>query len=152
MEPILTTTLIALFYYLVLIFFANKIILRKFKPRPQLEEKNDINTIYYILAVNLNIICALFLTQDPIMNYMTFLIKDDFGFFNVLAVGSIILLSNAAAIFISYILASFLSNILKFKDFLFIQPILWFTVNLILLKLTILYYEAYITTQSVTIF
>ena len=152
MEPILTATLIALFYYLVFIFVANKIVVRKFKPKSQKEIEHNQNTIYYILAVNVNIICGLFLTQDPIMNYMTFLITDDFGFFNVLAVGSIILLSNAAAIFISYILASFLSNVLKFKDVPYMQPILWFTVNLILLKLTILYYEAYITTQSVTIF
>lgn len=152
MEPILTAILIALFYYLIFIFAANKIVLRKFRPKPQQEDKDDLKTIYYILAVNINIICALFLTQDPIMNYMTFLIKDDFGFFNVLAAGSIILLSNAIVLFISYILAEALSNLLRFKDFRFILPILWFTINLILLKLTILYYEAYITTQSVTIF
>ena len=152
MEPILTATLIALFYYLVFIFAANKIVLRKFKPKPPLERKDDLNTIYYVLAVNLNIICGLFLTQDPIMNYMTFLIQDDFGFFNVLAAGSIILFSNAVALFISYLLGGALTNLLKFKDFRYMQPILWFTVNLILLKLTILYYEAYITTQSVTIF
>lgn len=152
MEPILTATLIALFYYLIFIFIANRIVLRKFKPKPEREVKDDVRTIYYILAVNINIICALFLTQDPVMNYMTFLIKDDFGFFNVLASGSIILFSNAIALFISYILAEALSNLLKFKNFQFMQPILWLTVNLILLKLIILYYEAYITTQSVTIF
>ena len=152
MEPILTTTLIALFFYLVLIFAANKLILRQFRVKPLVEDKNELIIIYFIFAVNINIICSLFLTQDPLMNYMTYLIKDDFGFLNVLSAGSIILITNAVLLFISYLLASLLSKILRVSEFLFMQPILWVTLNLILLNLTILYYEAYITTHSVTIF
>lgn len=152
MKPILTATLITLFYYLLFIFAANKIVLRKYKPKTKEAGPAEFITIYFVLAVNINIICALFLTQDAIMNYMTFLINDDFGFFNVFASGTIILFANAILLFISNILGSLLSNILKFKDLHFMQPILWITVNLILLKLTILYYEAFINTQSVTIF
>lgn len=151
MEPILTATLIALFYYMVFIFAANKIVLRQFRIKTPKEDTNELVTIYFILAVNINIICSLFLTQDPIMNYMTYLINDDFGFLNVLSAGSIILMTNAASLFISYLLASFLAKIIRVKEFLYMQPILWITVNLILLKLTILYYEAYISTQSITI-
>lgn len=152
MEPILTAILIALFYYLVFIFAANKIVHRKFRIKNLAEDSGSQVTIYFILALNINIVCSLFLTQDPIMNYMTYLIQDDFGFLNVLSAGSIILMVNAVCLFISYVLGSFLNNILRVKEFLYMQPILWISVNLILLKLTTLYYEAYISTHSVTIF
>lgn len=152
MEPILTTTIIAFLYYIVFIFAANKIVLKKFKIKMLEENKNEQTNIYFILAVNINIICSLFLTQEPVMNYMTYLINDDFGFLNILSAGSIILLINAVLLFISYLLGKFIASILRTNEFLFLQPILWVTINLILLKLTNLYYEAYITTQSVTIF
>lgn len=152
MDSILTITLIALFYYLVFIFAANKIVLRKFRMKSLEEDRNQRLSTYFILALNINVICALFLTQDSVMNYMTYLIKDDFRFFNVFTAGSVIIITNAVLIFISYILGSLLTNIIGIKEAFYMHPILWITVNLILLKLTILYYEAYIITQSVTIF
>jgi len=152
MEQILTITIIALFYYLVFVFAANKIVLRKFKTKAQDEDKNHVIVTYFVIALNINIICSLFLTQGPIVNYMTYLINDDFGFLNILSAGSIILFINALLLFISYLLGKFITNMINMKEYFFMQPIFWITINLILLKLTILYYEAYISTQNVTIF
>ena len=152
MEPILTITVISLFYYLVFVFAANKIVLRKFRTKPQEENSKGIIATFSVLALNINIICALFLTQDPILNYMTYLVNDDFGFLNILSAGSIILMINAALLFISFLLGKFIASLIRTNDLFYMQPVLWITINLILLKLTNLYYEAYISTQSVTIF
>lgn len=151
MKPILYTTLITLFYYLALIFAANKIILKKYT-RTKSEESTIGNpSNQMLLAVNLNIIFLLFLTHDSVMNYITYLIGDDSGFFTILSSGSVLILVHGVLLFISFIISKFLSEVIGKNAPSFLHPILWITINLILLKLTFLYYEAYISTKSFTI-
>ncbi|MCM4150014.1 hypothetical protein DHD05_00280 [Arenibacter sp. N53] len=151
MKPILYTTIITLFYYIVLIFAANKIVLKKHK-QVNPEEDNIVNLSNQMLfAVNLNIIFLLFLTHDSVMNYVTYLIGDESGFFNIFSSGSVLILVYGAMLFISFYISKLLSGAIGKNAPSFLLPILWITINLILLKLTSLYYEAYISTQSFTI-
>ena len=149
MKPILYTTIITLFYYIVLIFAVNKIVLKKYK-QVNPEEDNIVNLSNLMLfAVNLNIIFLLFLTHDSVMNYVTYLIGD--GFFNIFSSGSVLILVYGAMLFISFYISKLLSGAIGKNAPSFLLPILWITINLILLKITSLYYEAYISTQSFTI-
>ena len=149
MKPILYTTIITLFYYIVLIFAVNKIVLKKYK-QVNPEEDNIVNLSNLMLfAVNLNIIFLLFLTHDSVMNYVTYLIGDEF--FNIFSSGSVLILVYGAMLFISFYISKLLSGAIGKNAPSFLLPILWITINLILLKITSLYYEAYISTQSFTI-
>ncbi|SMC53769.1 hypothetical protein [Cellulophaga tyrosinoxydans] len=151
MKPILYTTLITMFYYLALIFAANKIMLKKYNKTNTEDSTEAKQSNHMLLAVNLNIIFLLFLTHDSVMNYITYLIGDESGFFTILSSGSLLILVHGILLFISYIISKFLYNIIGKNAPSFLHPILWITINLILLKLTFLYYEAYISTQGFTI-
>ncbi|MUH38325.1 hypothetical protein D9O36_20975 [Zobellia amurskyensis] len=151
MDFILYTTAIALFYYLILLFTANKWVLNKFKNPANIDSNGFSTTAQMVLALNINIICSLFIVHDNVMNYVTFLIGDEASFFNFLSSGAIIILLNIAALGISYLLSKLFSDFIGKDSPVFTRPILWITINLLLLKLTTLYYEAYISTQNFTI-
>lgn len=141
--------LIALFYYLVFFFLANKIALnRLFKNEELVEDYIK----YVIVALNLNIIAALFITQDSVMNYFTFMIKEDQSFLMLLSSGSIIILINSVLILVSFFLSKLLVKLISSQKNIYLFPVIWIAVNVTLLKLTNLLYETIITTQSYTIF
>jgi hypothetical protein len=151
MNFILYTSLIALFYYLILLFTANKWILTKFKPPSDLEINPSNIAVHMLLALNINIICSLFLAHDNVMNYVTFLVGNETSFFNLLSAGAVIILLNLIALSISFLLSRVFTEFIGKDTPVFTRPILWITINLLLLKLTTLYYEAFIATQNFTI-
>lgn len=141
--------LIALFYYLAFFFLANKIALnRLFKNEELVEDYIK----YVIVALNLNIIAALFITQDSVMNYFTFMIKEDQSFLMLLSSGSIIILINSVLILVSFFLSKLLVKLISSQKIIYLFPVIWIAVHVTLLKLTNLLYETIITTQSYTIF
>lgn len=149
-EQITYTILTALVYYLVLIYVANKIAVSRLANK---EEDRELNyKMYYLIALNFNIIIALFLTQDNIMTYFTFMIKDEGSFLTILTSGSVIILINAVVILMSLFLARLLVKLITSQELVYLLPIVWVTVSLLLLKLINLFYETYINTQSYTIF
>jgi hypothetical protein len=152
MKPILYTTLVTLLYYLALIFAANKIVIKKFKLTNSEADTIGTLSIQMLLAVNINIICLLFLTHEAVMNYMTYLIGDDSSFFKVISSGSVFILVYTVLLILSYVISNFLRGLIGKNSPTFLRPLLWITINLILIKLTQLYYEAYISTQSFAIF
>tara|TARA_R110002020_G_scaffold312101_1_gene527571 strand:- start:1375 stop:1833 length:459 start_codon:yes stop_codon:yes gene_type:complete len=151
MEFILYTSLVALFYYLVLIFTTNKWIIKKIK-NPSVHEGNTSSMpTHMILALNINIICSLFIIHDHVMNYVTFLIGDNTSFFHFMSAGAVIILLNFAALSISFLVSKLFAGSGGDDTPVYFRPILWITIDLLLLKLTTLYYEAYLSTQSFTI-
>ena len=141
--------LIALFYYLAFFFLANKIALNRLYKTEELVEDY---IKYVIIALNLNIVAALFITQDSVMNYFTFMIKEDQSFLILLSSGSIIILINSVLILVSFFLAKLLVKLISSQKIIYLLPVIWIAVHISLLKLTNLLYETIITTQSYTIF
>lgn len=141
--------LIALFYYLAFFFLANKIALNRLYKNQELVEGY---IKYVIVALNLNIIATLFITQDSVMNYFTFMIKEDQSFLTLLSSGSIIILINSVLILVSFFLAKLLVKLITSQKIIYLLPVIWIAVHISLLKLTNLLYETIITTQSYTIF
>jgi hypothetical protein len=141
--------LIALFYYLAFFFLANKIALNRLYKNEELVEDYK---KYVVIALNFNIIAALFITQDSVMNYFTFMIKEDQSFLTLLSSGSIIILINSVLVLISFFLAKLLVKLITSQKLIYLSPVIWIAVHITLLKLTNLLYETIITTQSYTIF
>jgi hypothetical protein len=141
--------LITLFYYLAFFFLANKIALNRLFKKTDVEKEY---IKYVVAALNINIIAALFVTQDGVMNYFTFMIKEDQSFLTILSLGSIIILINSVLILVSFFLAKLLVKLITSREIIYLLPVLWIAVHISLLKLTNLFYETIITTQSYTIF
>lgn len=142
---ILTATL---FYYLVFIALVNKFAIRKW-----LEIDNDSSkTINYnLLALNLNIVILVFVSYDNLLNYFTFIAREDNSFLGILASGTIIIFFNSIVLLMSYLLSLFLKKIITTEKIIYLIPILWVTLNLILTKIINLYYETIISAQNFTI-
>ena len=140
---------IALFYYLAFFFLANKIALNRLHKKDELEE-NYIK--YVVVALNVNIIAALFIIQDSVMNYFTFMIREDQSFITLLSSGSVIILINSVLVLVSFFIAKLLVKLITSQEIIYLLPVIWIAVHILLLKLTNLLYETIITTQSYTIF
>jgi hypothetical protein len=141
--------LIALFYYLAFFFLANKITLNRLQKKEEIVEDY---IKYVLLALNINIVAALFITQDSVMNYFTFMIREDHSFVTLLSSGSVIILFNSVLIIASFFLAKLLVQLITAQKIIYLLPLIWMAVHISLLKLTNLFYETIITTQSYTIF
>lgn len=151
MEIILFTTLVALLYYLAILFAANRFILKKYKSKHGLPEGILPFTVQMLFAVNINIMCCLLLTHDSLMDYMTYLMGDDPGAIRYFSSGAVIFLINVVVLYLSFWLSRLLMGLLGSNTPIFVKPIIWVAINLVLIKLTSLYYEAYLGTNNFTI-
>ncbi len=151
MEILTYTTIIALIYYLTFLFAANRFVLHKFNKNPVSNTELISLSALMLVSVNVNIICCLLMTHDPLMNYMTYILGDSPSFFNYLSSGVIIFLGNIVVLTISYILSKVFCDFLSKSSTVFLRPLIWITINFLLIKLISIYYEAYLGTQSFTI-
>lgn len=138
-------------FYLVLIYIGNRIILKKYSNEAFLNKEN-MPLFYTILALNFNLVTAVFLTHKWVMNYITFLIAENSDMFTMIASTSLVIVANGVVIVISYLFAEVLGGMMKRTDLDFLKPVFWITINLCLLHLTINAYEVFINSNTFSIY
>ena len=138
-------------FYLVLIYIGNRIILKKYSNEAFLNKEN-MPLVYTILALNFNLVTAVFLTHKWVMNYITFLIAENSDMFTMIASTSLVIVANGVVIVISYLFAEVLGGMMKRTDLDFLKPVFWITINLCLLHLTINAYEVFINSNTFSIY
>ncbi len=138
-------------FYLVLIYIGNRIILKKYSNEAFLNKEN-MPLVYTILALNFNLVTAVFLTHKWVMNYITFLIAENSDTFIMIASTSLVIVANGVVIVISYLFAEVMGGMMKRTDLDFLKPVFWITINLCLLHLTINAYEVFINSNTFSIY
>ncbi|WP_442845300.1 hypothetical protein [Leeuwenhoekiella sp. H156] len=108
--------------------------------------------VYTILALNFNLVTAVFLTHKWVMNYITFLIAENSDTFIMIASTSLVIVANGVVIVISYLFAEVMGGMMKRTDLDFLKPVFWITINLCLLHLTINAYEVFINSNTFSIY
>ena len=144
-------TLLTFLFYLVLIYLGNRIILRKYSNEAFLNKEN-MPLVYNVLALNFNLVAAVFLTHKWVMNYITFLNAESSETFTLIASTSLVIIANGVLILFSYVLVGAVGGMMKRADLDFLKPVLWITINLCLLHLAVNAYEAYINSNTFSIY
>ncbi|PHR96641.1 MAG: hypothetical protein COA80_08555 [Leeuwenhoekiella sp.] len=144
-------TILTFLFYLALIYLGNRIILRKYGNEAFLNKEN-MQLVYNVLALNFNLVAAIFLTHKWVMNYITFLNAESSETFTLIASTSLVIVTNGILILISYLFAEVIGGMMKRTDLDFLKPVLWITINLCLLHLAVNVYEAYINSNTFSIY
>lgn len=144
-------TILTFLFYLVLIYFGNRIILKKYSNEAFLNKEN-MPLVYNVLALNFNLVTAVFLTHKWVMNYITFLNAESSETFTLIASTSLVIVANGILILISYLFAEGIGGMMKRADLDFLKPVLWITINLCLLHLSVNAYEAFINSNTFSIY